>query len=120
MPAPDKRVSIIPLILVGLGVVLMVFSLFWFLDANQKAKTSQLDDIASQASPRIPFSEIPRVRVGDAKAALELKQAVFIDTRGDPYFSEGHIPGALSITEAELPGRLKEMDSDAWFIPYCT
>ena len=53
-------------------------------------------------------------------AAYDLEQAVFIDTRGDPYFSQGHIPGAISMTEDEVLSRLSDLDPNAWIITYCT
>jgi rhodanese-related sulfurtransferase len=58
--------------------------------------------------------------VGDAKAALEIQNAIFLDPRGEPFYSEGHIPGAISIPEDELEARLGELDPDAWIITYCT
>ena len=72
------------------------------------------------ANQRIPYPDIPRVSVGDAKAALDLGTAVFLDPRGEPYYSQGHIPGALAITEEELEARLDELDPDTWIITYCT
>jgi hypothetical protein len=120
MPARKDRVSNAPLLVVGLGIFLIVLSLIWFASATRKTNSSQADIPAPVSSPRIPFPEIKRIHLGDAKAAFDLKQAVFIDTRGEPYFSQGHIPGALSITEDELQSRLRELDPNSWFITYCT
>jgi len=120
MPARKDRVSNAPLMVVGLGIFLIALSLIWFASATRKTISIQADVPAPVSSPRIPFPEIKRIQVGDAKAAFDLKQAVFIDTRGEPYFSQGHIPGALSITEDELQGRLRELDPNNWFITYCT
>jgi phage shock protein E len=68
----------------------------------------------------IPFPEVSRINVKDAKAAFDIGNAVFIDVRGEPVFSDGHIPGAISITYDEIMDRLGELDSAAWIIPYCT
>ena len=77
--------------------------------------------IADDAPPnRVPYPDIPRITLSDAKAAFDLNNAVFIDTRGDSYFSQGHIPGALSITEDQIGDRIDELDSTAWIITYCT
>jgi hypothetical protein len=40
--------------------------------------------------------------------------------RGDPYYSQMHISGALNLPEGELPGPLAEMEPSTWIITYCT
>jgi len=67
-----------------------------------------------------PYLEIPRVRLGDAKAAYDQKQAVFIDVRGADSYQAGHIPGALSISVDDLESHLKELKPTDWIITYCT
>jgi Rhodanese-like domain len=120
MPARDERVSKFPILMVGLGILIMVGSLVWFIDVTRKANESRADIAQPVASPRIPYPEIKRIRLGDSKAALDLKQAIFIDTRGEPYFSQGHIPGAISYNEEELSSHLSELDPNAWYILYCS
>jgi hypothetical protein len=72
------------------------------------------------ASPAIPYPEIKRISLEDAKAAYDQGSAIFIDVRGEPYYSESHIPGALSITYDELASRIGELDKKALIIAYCT
>jgi 3-mercaptopyruvate sulfurtransferase SseA len=107
------------------GVLLIIASVAWMMFSSpfNKTPTSGLAGIqASQPLPstRVPYPDIQRISVGDAKAALDLKQAIFIDVRGEPSFSTGHIPGALSLTEEQLLSRLDELDPSAWIITYCT
>ena len=120
MPSPKDRVSLAPLLLVGMGILLMLGSVIGVISSSQQTSTTEAELPAPISSPRIPYPDIPRVRLGDAKAAYDLNQAVFIDTRGEPYFSSGHIPGALSMTEDEFAARMGELNPDAWIIPYCT
>ena len=40
--------------------------------------------------------------------------------RGEEYYQQGHIAGAISIPEDQLEERVKELDSNAWIITYCT
>ncbi len=120
MSSPKDRTSLVPLLLVGMGILLMLGSVIWVIRSSPKTSTTAAELPATVSSPRIPYPDIPRVRLGDAKAAYNLNQAVFIDTRGEPYFSSGHIPGALSMTEVEVSARLDELDPNAWIIPYCT
>lgn len=79
---------------------------------------------APQAAPtapaELPYPEIVRVSLGDAKAAYDLKQAVYLDVRDADSFANSHIPGAVSIPLNDLETRLKELDSQAWILTYCT
>lgn len=76
---------------------------------------------AAQPTPaEIPYPEIVRVGLGDAKAAYDLKQAVYVDVRDADSYASGHIPGALSIPLNNLEARLKELDPNAWILTYCT
>lgn len=76
---------------------------------------------AAQPTPaEIPYPEIVRVGLGDAKAAYDLKQAIYLDVRDADSYASGHIPGALSIPLNNLEARLKELDPNAWILTYCT
>lgn len=110
-----------PLILVALGVVLILGSVLWIMGAAQTAPQTTAPIFFTPAlTPRLPYPNIQRISLADAKAAFDLKQAVFIDTRGEPYYSAGHIPGAISMTEEEALSRVGELDRNAWIITYCT
>jgi 3-mercaptopyruvate sulfurtransferase SseA len=110
--------SIVPMVFIAAGVLLMLGSVGWYLiSSNNPAAEPTPAPIVQQD---IPYPEILRVGLGDAKAAFDLGNAIFIDTRGEPYFSQGHIPGAISITSEEVLDRLPELDPGAWIITYCT
>jgi hypothetical protein len=120
------------------GALLMLGALLWLVVATQKSAAradilpspaaptitplafSVADPDTPVATPAIPYPEIKRIGLGDAKAAYELKSAIFVDVRGEPYYSEAHIPGALSMTYDELSSRMGELDKNAWIITYCT
>jgi 3-mercaptopyruvate sulfurtransferase SseA len=68
----------------------------------------------------IPYPTVPRVSVGDARAAHELKQAVFVDVRTAEQYAQSHVPGAKSIPLNELESRLNELNKDQAIITYCT
>jgi hypothetical protein len=63
--------------------------------------------------------EVPRISVEAAKEAWDAGSAVFVDVRGDTYYQETHISGALSIPLAEIESRMDELDREAWIITYC-
>ena len=115
MPSKKRAAaSKTPFLLIAAGLILIVGSIIWFVlsPGMQAQPTPTAQDI--------PYPEVPRISVKDAKAALGIGNAVFIDVRGEPYFSEGHIPGAISMTYDEVMDRLGELDSAAWIITYCT
>ena len=74
----------------------------------------------STAPSDVPFPDVMRVTVGNARAAQELKQAVFVDVRSQEQYDQSHIPGALSIPLSVFEERLNELNKDQWIITYCT
>jgi hypothetical protein len=120
MPAKNNRQSILPILMVIGGVILILGAAAWLIQSSRQTAALEKDLPPPVSSPRIPYPDMKRISLGDAKAAYELKQAVFVDVRGDPYFSQGHIPGAVSMSDNDLPARLAELDPQAWIITYCT
>jgi hypothetical protein len=120
MPAEENRQPILPVLMVIAGILLIVGAIAWIVLAGQKSAARQSDLPAPVSSPRIPYPAIKRVALEDAKAALDAQQAIFVDARGAPYYSEGHIPGATSMAEADMPTVLLKLDPNAWIITYCT
>jgi 3-mercaptopyruvate sulfurtransferase SseA len=113
-----KRSSgkVFPIVVVAAGLVVLLVAGFWALNTSKPSSTAT--PTTNQAD--IPFPEIPRIRLPDAKAAYDIKNAVFVDVRGEPFYSQGHIPGAISIPLADIPTRLGELNKTDWIIPYCT
>jgi 3-mercaptopyruvate sulfurtransferase SseA len=109
--------ALLPIILVAAGLVLILGAVVFYLLNPLNGSTNVPTD---QPAVGVPYPKIPRVRLKDAKAAYDLQNAVFIDVRGEPYYSQDHIPGALSITYEELPSRSQELKKTDWIIPYCT
>jgi hypothetical protein len=109
--------SIFPILLIGFGLILIFGAVVFFIN-NQGGQTLAAAPLASES--RIPYPDVPRVSLADARAAYETGTAVFIDVRGEPFYSEAHIAGAQSIPEEDLPGHLDELAKDQWIITYCT
>lgn len=107
--------SLTPILLIAAGAILIIGSAAWFVFSS-----GALVQPTPTVAEDIPYPEVPRVSVKDAKAALDIGNAVFVDSRGEPYYSEGHIPGAVSMTSDEVLDRLGELDPSAWIITYCT
>ncbi len=76
--------------------------------------------VTNVASGDVPYPDVIRVTVGNARAAQALKQATFVDVRTPEQYAQSHIPGAVSIPLSEFESRLNELNKDQWIITYCT
>lgn len=111
-----KKRPIFPIVLMAVGLVILIGALASiFIVSNQRDQP-----LASNPDPDVPYPQIQRVDLSTAKNALDEGTAVFVDVRGQPYYQDGHIPGALSIPLNELEDRLVELNRDDWIILYCT
>jgi rhodanese-related sulfurtransferase len=62
---------------------------------------------------------VPSVGVGKATEWLNKHHALVIDVREPWEYAEGHIPGALSIPQAELASRLAELPKERAALVAC-
>ena len=82
--------------------------------------------LLSACAPKavIPQTEdaVPRVKIEEAKAALESGKAVIVDVRSAESFAAGHAAGAISIPLTEFENNIDNLplDKDQWIITYCT
>ena len=106
-------------ILVVGGFLLIIAVAFLFMQNEPNPAPSQ-PTAAVIAQGEQATSEIPRVSLKDAKAALDANTAVFVDVRGDTVYTQSHIPGALSIPLTDLENHLDELNPADWIITYCT
>lgn len=115
---PKKRarqqLPVLPIAFMVAGLILVIAAIVF--SQNQPRAAATPTSIASN----IPHPEVPRVSLADAKAAYDLGSAIFVDVRGEPYYTNGHVQGALSINEANLDTGVANLDSQAWIITYCT
>lgn len=118
MARPKKTKSKIDpsiwVILIG-GLLLVVAIVVLLIQSQQ---TSPLTN--NPQDPNIPYPEVERISVQDAKAAFDAGTAVFVDTRTLDSYNASHIPGALSIPENEVDSRFTELNPNDWIITYCT
>lgn len=100
------------------GGLLLIITAIWML--TNGSATSATPTITPNLQSEIPYPEVARVSLIDAKAALEAGSAVFVDVRDAEVYAMSHIPGALSIPEVQLQSRVSELDPGQWIITYCT
>lgn len=114
---PNKTAgkSIMPILMMVVGLVLILGAGIWYISTIY----NESPDAPEQAPEVVDnYPGVPRVSLADAKSAYDMGSAVFLDVRDGTEYALGHIPGALSIPLAELPGRINELEPSAWIIPY--
>ena len=108
-----------PIILMIFGSIIVLGVVIW-----QTIKVLGPGTTAAQTSPvptaEIPFPEVTRVSLQDAKSAHDDGSAIFVDVRDPEYYSTGHISGALNIPYSTVRSRMTELDKNQWIITYCT
>ena len=110
-------VGFIGLIVIGLALIVVPL----LVPAQPASTSAPVISAATSALPSdAPYPDVIRVTVGNARAAQELKQAVFVDVRSATQYAQSHIAGALSIPLGEFESRLNELDKEQWIITYCT
>jgi hypothetical protein len=65
-------------------------------------------------------ADVPRMTAATAKRLVDSGQAVMLDTRGEPYFSQLHVAGASVLTADQVEEQLPQLPTDKWLILYCT
>lgn len=113
MPPRRKKKPFPLFALIGGGLLLIAAAVLLANQNNTAAAPGTVEE-------DIPYPEIARVSLTDAKAALDSGSAVLLDVRSVEAFAGQRIAGAVNIPTAELPSRLGELDPNAWIIPYCT
>ncbi len=120
MPSQSRTWVLIGFIgLIIIGVALIAMPLFTPA-APPITPTPVILSVTNVAPGNVPYPDVIRVTVGNARAAQALKQAVFVDVRSTEQYAQSHIPGALSIPLSEFESRLNELNKEEWIITYCT
>jgi rhodanese-related sulfurtransferase len=95
--------------------------------ALEQAPTPAADPAAAATSEALATAhgglnpggpQVEQIDMAEAKGHFDAGTAIFIDVRAGSAYAEGHIPGALTITNAELETRLKDLQANAVIIAY--
>lgn len=116
MPKRKNTKPPFPIFLFIGGGIALIAAAFLLINQNNTAVTASPEPIAEE----IPYPEIARVSIEEAKSALDSGTAVLLDVRSVEAYASQHIAGAVNIPATELESRLGELDPNAWIIPYCT
>jgi len=105
--------NLAPMLMMVVGVLLILGALAWYLVMARSPINGQTRS-GGEETP----GEVPRISVSEAKSAYDAGNAVFVDVRGENFYTDQHIPGALSIPLLEIPQRMGELNSSDWIITY--
>ncbi len=76
---------------------------------------------AAPAPTQNPEDAMPRVRVDEAKAAVDSGKALIIDVRGTEAYKTSHIKGSIDYPLARLEqSDFKDLPKDKRLIAYCS
>ena len=82
--------------------------------ANAAAKTPQ------PAEPAIPFPDVPRITLADAKSDFDAGNAIFIDTRPGASYQEERVKGAINLSTTEELAKADTLPKGKKIIAYCS
>lgn len=68
----------------------------------------------------MPYPDVPRISVVDARARHEAGTALFVDVRSEEAFATSHIAGAISLPLSQLEERYQELPREREIITICT
>jgi hypothetical protein len=68
----------------------------------------------------LPFPEVSRIPVEDARILFETGDALFLDVRGQADYALAHIPGAILMPASEVQLRHQELSKEFEILTYCT
>ena len=85
-------------------------------------------NITKQASPNAApktdehghMDDAPRITLADAKKDFDDGNAVFVDTRAEVAYQQGHIKGAINLPMEAFEMRYKEIPTNKKIIAYCS
>jgi len=117
----NKRPPLIPIV-VGAVLFAILAGVIVSLERVRSAGSEAVTAAATaQALPTqsIPYPQVSRIPLAEAKARLDRGQAILVDVRGKASYDEAHAAGAISVPEEEVQSRLQELH-DKELILYCT
>lgn len=116
----NNQNSLAPWLLIGLGSFIILLVVIWQTLKILTPVEPTPEPVNSPSNSYLPYPDINRISLADAKKAYDSGTAVIIDVRDSEYYDALHIAGALNIPYSQLETRLSEFDPDQHIITYCT
>lgn len=109
--------------------LVIIVTLVLSISACISQNTTRPDNVTRTQSPTsTPAAEddhtaeraVERISIVDAQAAVSKGEAVFLDVRQANVYQLGHIAGALSLPEGDIPLRGPSLPREKKIITYCS
>lgn len=76
--------------------------------------------VQSPQPPQNPADNARRITAEELHKLWEKKDVLIIDTRGEPDYKAGHIPGAVSVPANQVAAKIDELPRTKMIVAYCT
>jgi flagellar basal body-associated protein FliL len=116
----DLASILIPVVVGVVVLALVVFAIFSIENRQPVAIAAPVTTAQPQATQSVPYPDVPRISLDEARRKLDSGEAILVDVRTKESYDSSHAQGALSIPEAEIDSRLSEIPHDGDVILYCT
>lgn len=116
-PRPNRPPMALLLGLGAVAIAIVLVATYW----ATARPPAIVGNFPVETSPDgLPFPDVPRISVADARAAAEAGNAIIVDVRSRGQYAASHIPGALLIPLDEFETRYSELPQNAQILTYCT
>lgn len=109
--APRKSWSSPVVLIAGAGLVLLAVALALALGGREPT--------ANPVASDIPYPNVPRISLAEAKAEFDAGSALFLDVRTADEYASSHVRGARLLPLNELAMRYQELPRDVEIITLC-
>ena len=112
----------LPLLVLALGSILFIAgTLSYLLDRPAPVPPASILDVPDEhGEDGLPYPEVARISLAQAKANFDSGTAVIVDVRTSEEYAEAHIPNAISMPLQELETRYRELSKGDAIITYCS
>lgn len=107
------------ILMIGGSLIILAVVIWQTIEVLTPVETSA-EPVNSASNAFIPYPDVERISLTDAKTAYDNGSALFIDVRDAEYYDAQHIRGALNIPYSQLETRMEELDPNQPIITYCT
>lgn len=120
MPTQRPRKRPFPWFAIALVILSTLFVVGIVFLLRDSSTSPAVELAAENDAPNLPYPEIARISVDDARERLDSDDTVFVDVRGAEQYATAHIAGAISIPLDALEPRSRDLAKDSEIITYCT
>lgn len=118
---PSQNRFSLPVILLVVGGLLLVGGVAFYLFSNSAPVPAVTTNApANTAQSDIPYPEVARISIAEAKAGVDAGTAVLLDVRPQEDYQTRHAANAISIPDSEINHRFPELPQDVAIYTYCT